>query len=112
MSKNATINLRVNSDAKDKAKEILASLGLTLSDAFNLMIYQIAIVRGLPFEVNQRLPLELNDGHGSYICEYGHLHDYSKFDFEAAEREINDPNLKTYSSAEELFADLKLDDDV
>jgi addiction module RelB/DinJ family antitoxin len=107
MAKNATINLRVNSDARDKAKDILASLGLTLSDAFNLMIYQVGIVRGLPFEIKQRLPLELNDGHGSYICEYGHLHDYSKFNPVIAESDLAGP-FKTF---DEYKAWLEADDD-
>ncbi|MDR1706248.1 MAG: type II toxin-antitoxin system RelB/DinJ family antitoxin [Clostridiales bacterium] len=107
MSKNATINLRVNSEARDKARDILATLGLTLSDAFNLMIYQVGIVRGLPFEVKQRLPMELNDGRGSYICEDGHLHDYSKFDFEAAERDLAGP----FKTLEDYKAWLEADDD-
>ena len=50
--------------------------------------------------------IELNDGHGSYVCEFGHVHDYSKFDFDAAEREIADSNTKTYDSVEEMWADL------
>ncbi len=107
MPKNTTINLRVDSEVKDQAGEILASLGLTLSEAFNLLLHQVRIVRGLPFEIKQRLPIELNDGYGSYICEFGHVHDYSKFDFEAVEREIADPNTKRFDSVEELLADLK-----
>ncbi len=106
MPKNMTINLRVDSEVKEQAGEILASLGLTLSEAFNLLLHQVRIVRGLPFEIKQRLPIELNDGYGSYICEYGHVHDYSKFDFDAVEREIADPNAKKYNSVEELLADL------
>lgn len=51
MPKNATINLRVNSEVKEQAAEILEGLGLTLSDAFNLLLHQVRIVRGLPFEV-------------------------------------------------------------
>jgi len=84
--KNTTINLRVDSEVKEQAKEILSSLGLTLSEAFNLMLHQVRIAHGLPFEVKQRLPVELNDGNGSYICAFGHVHDYSKFDFDAVER--------------------------
>lgn len=106
MSKNTTINLRVDSEVKEQAGEILASLGLTLSEAFNLLLHQIRIVRGLPFEIKQRLPFELNDERGSYICEYGHVHDYSKFDFEAVEREIADPNTKKYSNLDEMLVDL------
>ncbi|MCL2081468.1 MAG: type II toxin-antitoxin system RelB/DinJ family antitoxin [Oscillospiraceae bacterium] len=110
MPKNTTINLRVDSAVKEETGAILASLGLTFSEAFNLMLHQVRIVRGLPFEVKQRLPIELNDGHGSYICEFGHVHDYSKFDFDAAERLIADPDTKQYDSVEALLADLKADD--
>jgi len=85
MPKNTTINIRVDSEVKEQAGEILASLGLSLSQAFNLMLYQVRSVRGLPFEIKQRLPIELKDGHGSYICEFGHVHDYGKFDFGAIE---------------------------
>ena len=111
MPKNTTINLRVDSEIKEQAGEILASLGLTLSEAFNLLLHQVRITRGLPFEIRQRLPIELNDGFGSYICEYGHIHDYSKFDFAAMEREIADPNTKTYSSPDEMWDDLNTEND-
>ncbi len=111
MAKTTTINLRVDSEVKEQAKEILDSLGLTLSDAFNLMIHQIKLVKGLPFEVKQRLPIELNDGHGSYICEYGHVHDYSKFNFDVVEQEIADPKVKSYTNLEELWTDLNAEDE-
>ena len=111
MAKNATINLRVDSEVKEQASEILSSLGLTLSEAFNLLLHQVRIVRGLPFEIKQRLPIELNDGYGSYICAFGHVHDYSKFDFEAVEREIADMNTKVYDNVEEMWADLDAEDD-
>ena len=111
MPKNTTINLRVDREVKEQAGEILASLGLTLSDAFNLLLHQVRIQRGLPFEIKQRLPMELNDGHGSYICEFGYLHDYSKFDFDAVEREINSPDTKRYDNLEEMLADLNAEDD-
>ena len=111
MAKNTTINLRVDSEVKEQASKILSSLGLTLSEAFNLLLYQVRIVRGLPFEIKQRLPIELNDGYGSYICEYGHIHNYSRFDFEAVEREIADPSTKIYNSVEEMWAELDAEDE-
>jgi DNA-damage-inducible protein J len=49
--KNATINLRVNSEVKEQAGTILDAMGLTFSDAFNLLLHQIRIQRGLPFDV-------------------------------------------------------------
>ena len=41
MAKNTTINLRVDSEVKEQAAEILATLGLTLSEAFNLLLHQV-----------------------------------------------------------------------
>jgi len=51
MSKNTTVNLRVNSEVKEQAGIILDAMGLTFSDAFNLMLHQVRIQRSLPFEV-------------------------------------------------------------
>ena len=110
MAKNITINVRVDGEVKEQASEILSSLGLTLSEAFNLLLHQVRIVRGLPFEIKQRLPIELNDGYGSYICEFGHIHDYSKFNFDAVEREVSDPNTRIYNNADEMWADLEAED--
>ena len=111
MPKNTTINLRVDSDVKEQAVEILNSLGLTLSEAFNLLLHQVRITRGLPFEVKQRLPMELNDGYGSYICEYGHVHDYKKLNFDLVESEINDTNNKLYDDLNEMWADIESKND-
>jgi len=51
MTKNATINLRVNTEVKEQAGKILDAMGLTFSDAFNLMLHQVRIQRSLPFDV-------------------------------------------------------------
>ena len=51
MAKNATLNLRVDSEVKAQAGEILKSMGLTFSEAFNLMLHQVRIQRALPFDV-------------------------------------------------------------
>jgi len=51
MTKNATINLRVNTEVKEQAGRILDAMGLTFSDAFNLMLHQVRIQRCLPFDV-------------------------------------------------------------
>jgi len=79
----------VDSEIKEQAGEILSSLGLSLSEAFNLMLHQVRIVRGLPFEVRHRLPAELDDGYGSYICAFGHTHDYSKLSVVDFEEELD-----------------------
>ena len=51
MSKSSTINLRVDPDVKEQAGLILQSMGLSFSEAFNLLLHQVRIQRALPFEV-------------------------------------------------------------
>ena len=51
MGKNATINLRVNTEVKEQAGKVLNAIGLTFSDAFNLMLHQVRIQRCLPFDL-------------------------------------------------------------
>ena len=51
MVKNYTINLRVNTEVKEQAGMILDSMGLTFSDALNLMLHQVRIQRCLPFDI-------------------------------------------------------------
>ncbi|MCL2198932.1 MAG: type II toxin-antitoxin system RelB/DinJ family antitoxin [Defluviitaleaceae bacterium] len=100
MAKNATINLRVDSEVKKQAAEILEGLGLTLSDAFNLLLHQVKIVKGLPFEVK----------HGTqepYVCAYGYLHDYSK----KADYENDIAGAKKYTNLSEMWADMDAEDD-
>ncbi|MCL2054053.1 MAG: hypothetical protein FWG90_06390 [Oscillospiraceae bacterium] len=54
--------------------------------------------------------IELNDGHGSYVCSYGHTHDYSKFDFDEVEQEIAAPSTKKYGSLKEMWNDIYLEE--
>ena len=51
MAKNTTVNLRVDSEIKEETGAILASMGLTFSEAFNLLLYQIRLKQALPFEI-------------------------------------------------------------
>jgi len=45
------VNLRVNSDVKEQAGKVLDAMGLSFSDAFNLLLHQIKIQRSLPFDL-------------------------------------------------------------
>jgi len=45
-----------------------------------------------------------NDGYGSYICELGHVHDYSKLNLKELEKEAK--NNKTYNNAKEMINDI------
>ena len=98
--------VRINDNIKKEVTPILDDLGLSLSEAINLFLHQIKINNGIPFSLKRKGPVELNDGYGSYICEYGHLHDYSKMDIKEIEKDVDG---KTYNSAEELMKELEED---
>jgi len=51
VAKNTTINIRVNAEVKEQVGEILDTMGLSFSDAFNLLIHQIRIHHRLPFPI-------------------------------------------------------------
>jgi len=55
MAKNETIHIRVKDNVKAQAEETLGLLGLSISDAVNMLLHQITLVGGLPFDV--RIPL-------------------------------------------------------
>jgi len=90
MNKNTTLNLRINSEVKEQAGIILDAMGLSFSDAFNLLLHQIRIQRGLPFEV----------------VAYNHNPKQETFDFieriENGEEKLAGP----FSSKEELWKSL------
>lgn len=52
--KSAEIRSRIEPDLKEKSVEVLASLGLDLSDAIRLFLRKVVDEKGLPFAV--RLP--------------------------------------------------------
>lgn len=56
MLKNTNLNVRVNSEKKEKVENILKSLGVTLSGVIEMLMTQIITKRGIPFEVT--LPSE------------------------------------------------------
>jgi DNA-damage-inducible protein J len=51
MAKNTTINIRVDLEVKEHAGIILDAMGMSFSEAFNLMLHQIKIQRALPFDI-------------------------------------------------------------
>ena len=51
MAKTDTIHIRVNEETKNNAEQTLAMLGLTISDAVNMLLCQVNLTGGLPFQV-------------------------------------------------------------
>lgn len=47
---NAIVRARIDEETKDEAAAVLASMGLTVSDAFRLMMVRIAREKALPFD--------------------------------------------------------------
>lgn len=50
MFNDATVRARVNEEIKEEATIVLSEIGLTLSDAFRMLLIRIAREKALPFE--------------------------------------------------------------
>ena len=87
MSANAVVRARIDDHIKQEASAVLAAMGLTVSDAFRIMLTRIAHEKALPFE-----PLVPN---ATTI---------------AAMKEARKGNLKSFANMKDLLADLNADD--
>lgn len=85
MPKTKTVTVRLDPELKENAERILGELGLTVSQAISLFYRQVELHDGLPFDV--RLPNA------------------------TTRRALDDAQarrgLTSYSSVDELFADLR-----
>ena len=50
MPENAVVRARIDEKIKDEATVVLAAMGLTVSDAFRLLLTRVAKEKALPFE--------------------------------------------------------------
>ena len=50
MPANAVVRARIDEDIKNEAAAVLASMGLTVSDAFRMMLTRVAAENALPFD--------------------------------------------------------------
>ncbi len=50
MPANEVVRARIDAKTKAKAAAVLASIGLTVSDAFRLLMVKVAAEKALPFE--------------------------------------------------------------
>ncbi|HJZ43161.1 MAG TPA: type II toxin-antitoxin system RelB/DinJ family antitoxin [Hyphomicrobiaceae bacterium] len=70
MPKDAYINARVDKRLKTRAEKVLSRVGVSTSDAITMLLHQIVLRKGLPFEA--RIPneetiaamTELSEGRG------------------------------------------------
>jgi DNA-damage-inducible protein J len=87
MTTNAVVRARIDEHIKEEASAVLAAMGLTVSDAFRIMLTRVAREKALPFE-----PLIPNE---TTI---------------AAMREARAGSLKSFDSVGALMADLHAED--
>jgi DNA-damage-inducible protein J len=82
MPKTETIRARVDVKLKADAEAVLEKLGLTASEAIRLFYRQVALRRGLPFDVKvpnvetRRAIKELDEGEG--VTRYDDFDDFRK----------------------------------
>jgi DNA-damage-inducible protein J len=50
MPENAVVRARINAETKETASVVLAAMGLTVSDAFRMLMTKIAQEKALPFD--------------------------------------------------------------
>lgn len=87
MPANAVVRARIDEHIKEEATAVLAAMGLTVSDAFRIMLTRVAREKALPFE-----PLVPN----AATIE--------------AMKEARRGGLKSFSTVEALMADLNAGD--
>lgn len=63
MGKTATLNLRVSPDVKQRAEEVLNTLGVPMSTAVNIFLNQVSLTGGIPFTVSlPKAPADVDAG--------------------------------------------------
>ena len=50
MAENAVVRARINEKIKEEASVVLEAMGLTVSDAFRMLLVRVARDKALPFE--------------------------------------------------------------
>ena len=58
---NTNINIRIDSDVKAKAQEVLSQLGLDMTTAMGLFLRQLIKKNGMPFELTNETPKVKHD---------------------------------------------------
>ena len=101
-TRSSGMHIRVNPDIKTKVEPILAAIGLSFSDVFNLTLNQIYLKRKIPFELSS-----------IQLTENGYTPEFEAEILAEAEKDytaIANGTAKIYKNAAELFADLDSED--
>jgi addiction module RelB/DinJ family antitoxin len=97
------MHIRVNPEIKASVEPILAAIGLSFSDVFNLTLRQIHLKRKLPFELS-----------ATQLTENGYTEEFEAAvlaESAAMDIAIANGTAKVYDTVDEMFADLEAEDD-
>ena len=101
-TRSSGMHIRVDPEIKDGVEPILAAIGLSFSDVFNLTLRQIYLKRRIPFELSS---LQLTENGYTLEVEAELLAEAEKCYTAVAN------GAKTYKSAAELRAALDAEED-
>lgn len=46
-----TTSIKLDKEAKERAKKIFKELGISMGDAFNMFLHQVNLHKGIPFDI-------------------------------------------------------------
>ena len=101
-TRSSGMHIRVNPEIKAKAEPILAAIGLSFSDVFNLTLNQICLKRKIPFELSS-----------IQITENGYTADFEAellAESEKLHTALANGTAVPYRSAKEMFAEWDKED--
>ena len=102
-TRSSGMHIRVNPEIKANVEPILAAIGLSFSDVFNLTLNQIYLKRRIPFELSS-----------IRLTENGYTPDFEAEVLRTAEEDyavIKDGTAKLYNNTAEMFAEWDKEDD-
>ena len=89
MANSGTVHARIDANLKSAAEEVLQDIGISPTDAIKIYYKQIVFNQGIPFKVSRpKYNRETLDA------------------IDEARQMLLDPNLKTFSNADDMFAEL------
>ena len=101
-TRSSGMHIRVNPEIKAKAEPILAAIGLSFSDVFNLTLNQICLKRKLPFELSSTQLTE-----NSFTPEF---ESEILNDLEETYTDVANGTARLYRNTAEMFAEWDKED--
>ena len=101
-TRSSSMHIRVNPEIKARVEPILAAIGLSFSDVFNLTLNQIYLKRRIPFELSS-----------IQLTENGYTADFEAELLAASEEAhaaIANGTAKPYQNTAEMFAEWDKED--